>query len=198
MIHLFKKKFIRDQEVFVTPVESANDTDPGNDDFSAAEFLKRLYNNEVPLEKFAGKVLSALANEMEIFQAIFLVMKDISKDPRLKFLAGFACLDEIQEEEFSIGEGLPGQVASDGRLLRLDEVPKGYMTIRTGLGEASPNSLIIFPVKYGKEILGVVEIASFRKFTEEEEQFLCDLSEELGGYLKHFHINGYINPGNEA
>ncbi|HYW94925.1 MAG TPA: GAF domain-containing protein [Bacteroidales bacterium] len=199
MIHFLKKIRLREPEIFTSPAEHLTSKETGEEIFSAGEFLKKLLANNDSPEEYAQKVLSALAGEMEILQAVFLVMKDVASEPKLAFLAGYACLEEEDHtDEFSIGEGLPGQVARDGESLRLHEVPKGYMTIRTGLGEASPASLIIMPVKYGKEILGVIEIASFRGFTDEEDHFLDDLSTELGGYLKHFHINGYINPGNEA
>ncbi len=162
--------------------------------FSARKFLDPLFDENDPVEAFAGKVLSALAREMEILQAVFLVTMQEGPVQKLKYLTGYAYIDNGNHGDgFCIGDGLPGQVARDGRRLCLKEVPGGYMTVRTGLGEATPGSLVILPVRNMNEVLGVIEIASFKPFTREEEYLLEDVSERLGEYLKHYDIKGFIN-----
>lgn len=60
------------------------------------------------------------------------------------------------------GEGLIGQTAASGKSLYLDELPEGYAArIASGLGNALPKYLFIFPVKKENEVIGVIEIATF-------------------------------------
>ncbi len=196
MIHFFKRRAHGSKQGSAYPEAQSQTTFTGGADFSATSFVARIFNDRDTLEDFAARILSALAQEMEILQAVFLVIDPDERCGKLKFLSGYAFINQEEHpcDEFSIGEGLPGQVAQDGKMLYLKEVPKGYMTIRTGLGEASPDALIIFPVKHGEEIFGVVELASFQQFTNSEVQFLDDLARELGKFMKHYRVRGYMNP----
>src|SRR5699024_3134182 len=60
---------------------------------------------------------------------------------------------------YAPGERLVGQAAASRRMIRLDDVPEGYLTIRTGLGEATPADLAIMPIQFDGEQLGVIEFA---------------------------------------
>jgi len=153
----------------------------------AKRFIRRFGDPGRNLEEFGQKVLSYIAKEKEILQGVFLMSKTDADIVKLKFLAGYACLKVVSDdEEFFLGEGLPGQVAKDGKILNLKAVPEGYITIRTGLGQASPNSLIIFPVKVENKLLGVIELASFHEFTSEDEEFFNSLSELIADQMLVF------------
>lgn len=58
------------------------------------------------------------------------------------------------------GEGLLGQCAVERRTLCFDLPEPGFGNIASGLGEAPPRSLLIFPVISNGQLLGVVELAS--------------------------------------
>jgi transcriptional regulator with GAF, ATPase, and Fis domain len=151
---------------------------------AAKRFIRRFGNPGSDLMEFAQKVLSQIAREKEIIQGVFLMLVNEENVQKLRFLSGYACMKlENEEHEFLLGEGLPGQVAKEGKILILKDVPQGYITIRTGLGQASPNSLIIFPVKSENKILGVIELASFHEFTSADEEFFTSLSELIAGQM---------------
>ena len=153
----------------------------------AKRFIRRFGDPGHNIVEFGQRVLTYIAKEKEILQGVFLMSKMDSDVVKLKFLAGYACLKVYSEdEEFLLGEGLPGQVAKDGKILNLKAVPEGYITIRTGLGQASPNSLIIFPVKIENKLLGVIELASFHEFSTEDEEFFSSLSELIAGQMLVF------------
>ncbi|GAB0057580.1 hypothetical protein SIID45300_01911 [Candidatus Magnetaquicoccaceae bacterium FCR-1] len=58
------------------------------------------------------------------------------------------------------GDGLLGQCAHEGRPVILTP-PEGYWgKIRSGLGETTPDSLAILPIRLGDVVLGVVELAT--------------------------------------
>jgi transcriptional regulator with GAF, ATPase, and Fis domain len=151
---------------------------------SAKRFLERFGNAGNNLEEFFQNILSNIAKEKEILQGVFLLCDFDGEIPKLRYLSGYACMKlNNEEDEFLLGEGLPGQVAKDGKLLNLKKVPEGYITIKTGLGSASPNSLIIFPIKSENKILGVIELASFHEFTQEDEEFFTSLSELIAAKM---------------
>lgn len=144
----------------------------------AGKIISELVSTANTSEKFAAGLLSKIAGEKEILQGLFLIYDGKST---LSGLAAYAYnKDTCGDITFELGEGLPGQVASDRKIINLKNVPRGYITIATGLGQASPDSLILFPVCHQETLIGVVELASFRKFTAEDEKFYSLLSEKAG------------------
>ena len=59
-------------------------------------------------------------------------------------------------------------------------MPRDYLRITSGLGEAAPATVVVFPVVFEEQVLGVVELASFRPFSPVHMQFLEQLMEIIG------------------
>lgn len=74
------------------------------------------------------------------------------------------------------GEGLVGRVAVEQQTLYLDELPPGYITVFSGLGNASPRRLALIPIKSG-----VIEIATF---TDINQSTLKHIEESCSELLK--------------
>ena len=87
----------------------------------------------------------------------------------------------------AVGEGLVGRAAAEGRLLRVGDLPRGYLPISSGLGAAPPVELVLVPLVDGDETIGVLELAFLHPAVEEELEFLavvCELlAVELGATL---------------
>ncbi len=81
---------------------------------------------------------------------------------------------------FPLGEGLVGQAALERTPILLKEVPGDYIRISSGLGEAPPLNIVILPVLFEEQVLGVVELASFNPFSAVQMQFLEQLMESIG------------------
>jgi putative methionine-R-sulfoxide reductase with GAF domain len=126
---------------------------------------------------YSVKILSFLAREKEISQGAFFVADIKDGKQVLKLISGYAMSDtESVNMILEFGEGFPGQVAKDCKLVNITNIPEGYLTIESGLGKASPNSLILFPVSYNDKVIAVIELASFREFTRDDELYFEDIS----------------------
>jgi CheY-like chemotaxis protein/CHASE3 domain sensor protein len=64
----------------------------------------------------------------------------------------------------TIGEGLVGQCALEKKTIYLTQVPNDYICVNSGLGKLKPLNLLIIPIQYRKRLIGVIELASFKKF----------------------------------
>ncbi|MBH3429786.1 response regulator [Pseudomonas alkylphenolica] len=100
----------------------------------------------------------------------------------LRRVATYGFSREQAEREHQVGhqEGLLAQAVSQGRLLRLDEVPEDYFKISSGLGEGLPRSVIIMPASNDGQINGVVELGFLRTLTDRDIELLELVGDNLG------------------
>ncbi|MFJ9338752.1 HAMP domain-containing protein [Streptomyces sp. NPDC101733] len=79
----------------------------------------------------------------------------------------------------ALGETLVGQAARSRRIIVAEDVPAGYL-ISSGLGRSAPAALIVLPIVVEDQVLGVIELASFKEFTAVHRDFLGRLMETVG------------------
>lgn len=79
-------------------------------------------------------------------------------------------------ERFGPREGLLGQVAADGQILTLSDVPEGYLTIGSALGRDKPRHLVIAPARADGAVNAVLELG----FLHTPDERLMALLEETG------------------
>ena len=133
------------------------------------------------LVKYTERVLSVLAKEFSIVQGLFFT-KDFKTE--LYELSGtYAFYSQEKIESFKSGEGLNGQVAKNKKIILVSNIPDGYITVLSGLGSSSPKHLIIFPIIFENESIGVVELASFSDFGTNTEDVFSQVAESISGKL---------------
>jgi hypothetical protein len=66
---------------------------------------------------------------------------------------------------FAAGEGLAGQAAVERKQILISDVPAGYLRVGSGLGEAAPLSVVVLPILFEDQVLGVLELASLTRFS---------------------------------
>jgi HAMP domain-containing protein/signal transduction histidine kinase len=79
-----------------------------------------------------------------------------------------------------LGDSLVGQVAKTRRPIILDEVPAGYVPIASAIGESRPVNVMIVPIVFEDQVLGVIEAGSLWSFTQAHRDFLEQLMEAIG------------------
>jgi two-component system chemotaxis sensor kinase CheA len=58
-------------------------------------------------------------------------------------------------------------------------VPDNYITVLSGLGKSTPHHLVIAPIIHNDKSIGVMEIASFKPFGENEETLVSKICEAM-------------------
>jgi len=139
-----------------------------------------ILQGERDLGRIGSLVLSELSSLLGVQHAVFYVT-EAEREPTLRRLASYAGhLATEPPKRFRMGEGLVGQCALDHKVLVLDDLPDDYLPIRSGLGEHRPQSVVIQPVVFDDETLGVIELASFRRLSQIQMDFLGQLAETIG------------------
>jgi HAMP domain-containing protein/signal transduction histidine kinase/CheY-like chemotaxis protein len=92
-------------------------------------------------------------------------------------------------DRFGIGESLVGQAAFERKTIELTEVPPGYITVGSGLGQIPAAGILVMPVLFEDQVLGVIELASIAAFSDVHRDFLDRLAETIGVVLNTIRAN---------
>lgn len=87
------------------------------------------------------------------------------------------------------GEGLIGRCIQENETIYLTDVPEGHLSIKSGLGEAKPVSLLIVPLKINAKAIGALELASFSEFQKYQIDFIEIIAENIAKSLVNLKNN---------
>ncbi|MGW0611448.1 HAMP domain-containing protein [Streptomyces sp. NPDC002788] len=111
----------------------------------------------------------------------FYLAEDGDDGPELRLVGSYGYPeDSSRPTRIAFGRTLVGQAARSRRTIVVDELPPGYVTISSGLGQAVPTALVLLPIVVEGQVLGVIELASVSPFTQIHRDFLAQLMETLG------------------
>jgi signal transduction histidine kinase/HAMP domain-containing protein/ActR/RegA family two-component response regulator len=111
----------------------------------------------------------------------FFLAESGAKGPRLRLIAAYGLRpDAGTPDQVLLGQSLIGQVAKTRKPIVLDDVPAGYVRISSGIGQARPVNVVILPIVFEDQVLGVIEAGSLRSFTQVHREFLEQLMETIG------------------
>jgi signal transduction histidine kinase/HAMP domain-containing protein/CheY-like chemotaxis protein len=112
---------------------------------------------------------------------MFFLAETSDSDTRLRLIAGYGLTTHIEApSQFRLGQSLIGQAAKTKKPIVLTDVPEGYLRISSGLGDAAPVNLMVLPILFEDQVLGVIEAGSFWPFTQVQRDFLEQLMETIG------------------
>ncbi len=143
--------------------------------------LSGLMQGHRNLGTVASVVLSELAPLLSAQQgAFFLVRPQDDGTTVVELTAGYGLQDPAAVRRFALGESLVGQAALDKRTILITEAPPDYAAISSGLGCAVPTNVLVVPLLFEDQALGVIELASVNEFTTVHRDLLELLRETIG------------------
>ncbi len=92
-------------------------------------------------------------------------------------------------KSYHFSEGLIGACAAERDIVMLTEIPQQYIEITSGLGDANPNFLFLIPLITEDQVMGVIEIASLKKFQVHEINFIKELGKSIATTLHSVKVN---------
>jgi HAMP domain-containing protein/signal transduction histidine kinase/CheY-like chemotaxis protein len=152
--------------------------------------FSRMLQGQKDLLTVGRLILSELAPVVSAQHAVFYIL-DSSKEPaQLMLLASYAYKGQSAVgSQLGLGEGLVGQCALEKQKILLSNVPPDYIRISSGLGGAAPQTIIVLPVIFEGQVKGVLELASFERFSPTHQAFLDQLTESIGIVLNTIEAN---------
>ncbi|SHH87056.1 sensor domain CHASE3-containing protein [Chryseolinea serpens] len=149
-----------------------------------ASFSELVRNNQHDNTLLADKCVSYLVKYLNAQQGSLFVLEGEEGETYLELKACFAFdKKKWMEKRVDIGNGLVGQAFLEGDTIQLKDIPLGYTTITSGLGDATPRHLVIVPLKYDITTVAILEMASFGDFEEHHILFLKKAGEFLASAI---------------
>lgn len=130
------------------------------------------------------EVLSHIAKTFEIGHGAFYLREETDEGnykDSLKLQGTYAFKSRKNLSKIiEFGEGIVGQSAYEKLPIHLTKVPSDYIQIGSALGEAPPLNILAQPIVFEKQLLGVLEIASFHTITENQQNLMQQIADSLG------------------
>jgi methyl-accepting chemotaxis protein len=129
---------------------------------TVSEILRSKNDN---LKQLCDEIIKGVVKYLGANQGGIFLTDDTLKDNCLHLVACYAYeRKKFLEKKIEIGEGLLGQCFLERDTVYLRDVPKNYIRITSGLGDAPPANLLLVPIQTEEQIVGILEIASLQEF----------------------------------
>ena len=86
---------------------------------------------------------------------------------------------QLVKTSYTLDDGLIAQALKSSEVLVIDDLPEGYITVGSGLGESTPNFLAIIPLLDDNEkVVSIIELASFAEYNASKKKLFNTLSQQ--------------------
>jgi methyl-accepting chemotaxis protein len=149
--------------------------------------LLRIHNNEISI--LAENIIRELVGYLDASAGGFYLISE-GDATSIDLVASFAFeRKKYLKKQYAPGEGLVGTCAIEKEKIILTEIPEDYINITSGLGEGKPRSLILMPLKYEEQILGIIEVASINRLKNYEIEFVENLADSIASEVSSVQMN---------
>lgn len=151
-----------------------------------------IVDNKEDFRALGSKVLSQVIKYLDAASGVLYMLTDEDvQEPYLELIADYGCSNEIRKEKakIHITTGNMGVAFTENRMIVVDDVPENYIKVESGLGSANPEGLIILPLSIDENVFGILEIASFKKFTQLQIEFVKRIANNIAGNLNNIRMN---------
>ncbi len=148
------------------------------------EFNKIIQENNEDIKVLSQMLISETVKYVSANQgAIFQIIKE-DEEQSLELIAAYAWeREKFVDKKLDLKSNLIGQAVLEREYMLIKDIPEEFVHITSGLGEATPKSLIIIPLIFNDVCCGAMELASFTEFDEKTVSFLNQLSENIASAI---------------
>ncbi|MCR6642352.1 MAG: PAS domain-containing protein [Sporocytophaga sp.] len=155
-----------------------------------AKISELIRANDKQLDELSDMAISFLTKYIGANQGSLFILNEFEGEKHLELMGCYA-YGQKKYIKTSIlpGEGLVGQCYLEKDLIILSDVPKDYIRITSGLGEALPRFVVICPLIVNDTVYGVMEFACFKKIESHKIELLKKAGESLAASINSLKIN---------
>ncbi len=156
-----------------------------------ADFGDILRQNSDNMDRLAKNVMNELIDYVGANQGAIYILNEL--DEKNKFFEMKSAIaygrEKFLKKNFEIKEGLVGRCAFEKLPVYLTELPDNYIQLTSGLGGAEPNYLLLVPLIIDENVMGVIEVASFKPIEKHQIEFITSLGQTIASTISNVRIN---------
>ncbi len=139
--------------------------------------ISELLQGDKTIKNLGNQILTSLATILDIqIASIFLN----NNQEELVLVSSYSYdFRKSKTNKFKFGEGLIGQAAAGQKMMIYNDIPEDYISVKSSLGEAIPNIIIVIPLIYNKQVIAIIEIGSTKEITQTKLDFISQISENI-------------------
>lgn len=142
-----------------------------NDLFDKTRFV----NN---ISDFSYKALNSVSAFLHAPIGAFYTYDSYSNT--LKPQSSIGIEDSVEMNSVKLGSGIVGQSAEKfNKIQMVNNIPTDFYQMKTSIGQAKPIQIVLIPLQLNDQLIGLVELASFEKFSQNELELIAILKESL-------------------
>lgn len=152
-----------------------------------AEILRDIENPQRLYDAITKNIVKYLKGN---YGGVYIANTGDDEVPHLELKSAYAYdKKKFVQQKVYLGQGLVGQCWQEGEPIFLLKIPKDYIHIASGLGEENPRSILIVPIRAGREVYGVIEVASLKVFSDSQKTFLETIAEDIASTISSIKSN---------
>lgn len=139
--------------------------------------LSETVHGDIDVNTMSNGIVAYLARKLEAQIGTLYLMQENNK---LLLTGSYALVEEDDKySEVSLGQGIIGQAALDKEPMIVTDIPRDYLKVRSSIGELHPKNIIALPFIFEKRVKGVIELGTFREFTDDDVEFLKSIASRV-------------------
>ncbi len=142
-------------------------------------FNKILRIDNQNLELLTYEIIKTLVVYLETHMGgIYLKNSLDEKELELISFIGFS-KEKYEQHYVRIGEGEVGRCALEMETIFMNDIPKVFTLVTSGLGRSIPSSVLLVPLISNRELVGVLELESLKEIKRYQINFVERLAENI-------------------
>lgn len=140
------------------------------------------------LKDYGQQIISNLVKYLGANQGGLFLHRTEDDQRYLELVACYAYgRQKFIEKRIPEGYGLLGQCMLERDIVFLTSIPSDYVSITSGLGEATPRNVVVVPLISNEQFYGAIELASFKILQPYQIEFLNEVCENIAAEFSSLH-----------
>lgn len=138
--------------------------------------LTKLISGDLSLGQVSSHLMDYFSKNFQVLAGrVFVYDKR-----QLKCFASYGLKEVNRHNSDEFIKGLVETALKRRQLWEVTDVPNEYWHINSSLGEAKPNQILFLPFSFQDEVIGILELATFKSLDEIQKNVLASISEAIG------------------
>jgi ligand-binding sensor domain-containing protein len=160
-----------------------------------ARFSDIISKKRSNLEDLSTGMISEMVRYIDASAGGIFIVDDSEPNHIMLRATGEFCMstDQKRNMTFEAGEGNIGTCYVEKQTLKVNNLPEGYIVLRSGLGDLSLHHALYVPIMQDNNCVGVIEIASLKILPDNKVAFIEKISESLASVITIIRANEKTN-----